>query len=395
MPKETIEQHPVWATLKNFDGLRASEPIIETQADPKSAWIVQRVFEYAAACEARLVATPEVLRSAHIMNKVNNAVTQIYGELTNYINNRNPGHLDNADNHLDQHGLPILAQIPMQGSRSSAEELAQIVGDFNETTREMLRTLSVAREKVSQDFEQLTQQVAAQVSQLSDMTVVVAAQKAEAMGSAQAVRSQYETTEGKLVAQFQSVLTEKQAQFDEATRKQLALGEGVIKTLEELQAQAKSIVQIVGNIGVTGNYQNVAAAEAEQANRWRNVTVAFFVLAILVGGIAVFRADHVEMSTTIARMLFALVVASVTIYTGRESARHRTNADRAKRVELELASLGPFIDQLPEDKQTAIRSNLTSLYFGKEVEPHSAGKAIDPNSLVGLLGDAIKALAKR
>jgi hypothetical protein len=93
-------------------------------------------------------------------------------------------------------------------------------------------------------------------------------------------------------------------------------------------------------------------------------------------------------------MLFAFLVLGVTVYTGKESARHRSNADRAKRVELELASLGPFVESLDKPKQDALREKLTSEYFGKEAEPHSTTPVIDPNSLVDLLKTAIGKLSK-
>src|SRR3546814_13984142 len=83
--------------------------------------------------------------------------------------------------------------------------------------------------------------------------------------------------------------------------------------------------------------------------------------------------EPVSPSNTLAiavRLLYALAVASPAFYTARESARHRTNADRARQTELELASLGPFIELLNADDTDAIRKSLIHTYFDRNVEAH-------------------------
>lgn len=58
------------------------------------------------------------------------------------------------------------------------------------------------------------------------------------------------------------------------------------------------------------------------------------------------------------RLLYALAIAAPAFYTARESARHRTNADRARQTELELASLGPFIELMEDKVKEEIRKSL-------------------------------------
>lgn len=85
-----------------------------------------------------------------------------------------------------------------------------------------------------------------------------------------------------------------------------------------------------------------------------------------------------------------MAVALPALYTARESARHRTNADRARQRELELTTLGPFIELLPNDKKAEIRDRLTDRYFGGEVEPHEVHSPIDPERITKL----VEAIAK-
>ncbi|MBL0223238.1 MAG: hypothetical protein IPQ17_11085 [Xanthomonadales bacterium] len=78
------------------------------------------------------------------------------------------------------------------------------------------------------------------------------------------------------------------------------------------------------------------------------------------------------------RLLYALAVAAPAFYTARESARHRTNADRARQTELELASLGPFIELLKDQDKDEIRKSLISTYFGRPIDPHEIRTILDP-----------------
>ena len=136
--------------------------------------------------------------------------------------------------------------------------------------------------------------------------------------------------------------------------------------------QAAKIVQIVGNIGVTGNYQKREDRELWQANLWRWITLALFtagVVMVTVNLVLNFKGT-IDLTALIARFAIAVTIALPALYTARESARHRTNADRAKQTELELASLSPFLEALDADKRKEIIGALAPSYFGQHVEGH-------------------------
>ena len=108
------------------------------------------------------------------------------------------------------------------------------------------------------------------------------------------------------------------------------------------------------------------------ANAWRWITLGVFAVAAIFGGVTIWDVTkgHVGWEGGLIRLVFASLIASIALYTSRESARHRTTADRSRRTELELASLGPFLASLPKDKQDEIREKLTDRYFGNSVDPH-------------------------
>jgi hypothetical protein len=92
------------------------------------------------------------------------------------------------------------------------------------------------------------------------------------------------------------------------------------------------------------------------------------------------------------RLLYAIAVTAPAWYAAKESARHRSNADSARRTELELASLGPFIELMPEEKKIAIREALVEKYFGNGTVPHEVIPA--GSDMKEILIEAIRAIKK-
>ena len=155
----------------------------------------------------------------------------------------------------------------------------------------------------------------------------------------------------------------------------------------------------MGNIGVTGNYQNIANDQSEYANRWRQITIAFFCAGIAVAGLTFWKFWNVPLTndnaaSILIRLMYAIAIATPAYYTARESARHRSNADRARQTELELASLGPFIELMPEDKKNAIREELTKRYFANQVSEHTVDTPVDFKEIAGAVTELIKAVKK-
>jgi hypothetical protein len=150
---------------------------------------------------------------------------------------------------------------------------------------------------------------------------------------------------------------------------------------------------------VTGNYQQIANSEALQANFWRWVTIAIFAAGISVAVATFIKFWNQPFSTentwsVVIRLLYAIAITAPAWYSANESGRHRTNSDRARQTELELASIGPFIELMPEDKKVEIRQSLTKSYFGRSVDAHNVQSPIDIRNIKDLVVELVKAVKK-
>ena len=155
--------------------------------------------------------------------------------------------------------------------------------------------------------------------------------------------------------------------------------------MQEVAQTGKTLPQVITDFSFCTDevfYQTIANAETGQANLWRWITIALFACGLAMAGATFFKFYHEPVNTDntlaiLVRLLYALAIAAPAFYTARESARHRTNADRARQTELELASLGPFIELMNEQDKEEIRKSLIPTYFGRPVDAHEIKTMLD------------------
>ena len=92
----------------------------------------------------------------------------------------------------------------------------------------------------------------------------------------------------------------------------------------------------------------------------------------------------------IFRLMAALVLIIPATYAAKESSRHRALENHNRRAELELASLDPYLEKLPEDKRNEIKENLTVKFFGLDDGASQSDEPVTYNSLLELIKMAIK-----
>lgn len=400
--EDQIRNHAIWSVLEQLAALKGDPVIVEASSDLQAFWSTQRVFQFASIVEHRLRQGPSTILAVPVLNQLNSVLTTALNEARSYVSNKNVGHLANAVNQIESAGLQYLAQVPLV---SSSDAIGKITDEFTSQTQGVLKAVINERTRLQKEVEALVGQAGKLGEQVQSLSEAVAKQQAEAMNVVKAVETAYAAKELDFKKQFDAATTahnkahedlkktlteEMKVDRDAAKSEQ---GEVMIEMRGHL-AHARKLLGVIGNVGVTGNYLETATKEASSANVWRWITLGAFIAAAAVGALTLWLAQTADFKLTAARMAFAILILGVTVYTSRESARHRTNADRAKRVELELASLGPFVESLDKSKQDLLREKLTSEYFGKELEPHKVAPTIEPKDLVVLLKAAIDRLGK-
>lgn len=401
MSSSAYRDHPVRGLVSRILEMQSAPEFADPSVSENETYAFARdkVFALTHAIHALLQATPAELTSNHALNQITAHLQSAVNELASFQANKNPGHLTNAAAQIEQNALPFLWGFVPQAQQLSPGSLASLLEAQASASRESVRQLIVQRDELASKLADLVAKADAQAARMDALAEGAARERAEAA-----------TTVAKLEQAFAEKETERSAAFDAALgelRKNFIAFDGQVRAdsaellgaIEEQRVQAARIVQVVGNIGVTGNYQQIANKEASQANFWRWVTIVVF-----VGGITVAAATFVKFwsqpfspetaLSVVIRLLYAIAITAPAWYTARESVRHRTNSDRARQTELELASIGPFIELLPEEKKVQIREQLTPLYFGRAVEAHTANNPLDAVAVKDMAVELAKVLKK-
>ena len=393
MSDANYKVHPIRSTIEQIFALDGDEELfnVPTPLSEEQQWQLDRVFEVARVIEGYLDQTPSTLVSMPYLSNVQVGMNEVLTQISGFRANKNVGHLANASDQIDRSVLPHMQNAFGVAPKVSASgKLGEIIDDTRSRSQNAIMALEKEKEALGQQIVALTAQVTAQDLRLSELTLAVETQKKEAVAVTAVVTGEYAKTDQELRALFKTSAEAMASEYKDFQKVTLVAAETHLQVLADKESEAKKIVQVVGNIGVTGNYQKIAQLESAVADNWRYATIGFFgtgvALAIIAFVVHLLQGSNPENGWTFAmRFVTAIAIAAPAFYTARESARHRTNADRARQRELELASLGPFIEMMPPDQKDSIRSKLVERYFGSPVESHDAKQPFDTKDAIELV----------
>lgn len=394
-------QHPLRNTL---------EQVLQLQADPamtdpaianheQHSFARDKTFAMAQVVSSLLDSTPVVLSSVPALNQINKFVQASLNELKAYISNKNPAHIANACMQFEQNVLANLWGFAPQVQGVTSAGLPELFERMSQSTAETIRHLVGERDKLNEKVLETKVVVDTLNERLTTMSESAAKERANASAAIAKLEQVFAEKETERAAVIEAALSKIKSDYSMIETETKVSSAALIAELEEQRSKAAQIVQVVGNIGVTGNYQIIANGEAKQANFWRWATIIFFAcgVSLAVSTFIRFWGEPVtpESIWSIAiRLLYAIAITAPAWYTSKESARHRTNSDRARQTELELASLGPFIELMPQEKKIEIREQMAKLYFGREVEAHTSKSPLDVELVKDIAIELAKAFKK-
>jgi hypothetical protein len=154
---------------------------------------------------------------------------------------------------------------------------------------------------------------------------------------------------------------------------------------------------VIGATGTSSAYGKEATAQAQQANFWRWVAVAVGLLALVVAGWAILESGSQSAARTAAKTAGTLAVLGVAGYAAGQSADHRRRKVAARRLELELTVFGPFIQELPTERQIEVRTAVVERLFGNadpSIDDSSSALTKNGVSVVSQIADVLLRMRK-
>ena len=384
MALKSLKDHPISTSLTRMQELLRDEAFAAPAiaADEITQFNRDKIQNITKSLRSLVAQSPATMVSDTALNQMNSHLQAPINELTAFVANTNAGHLANAVAQLDQNVLSYTwAFLPKINPLSKAEA-GELVDYLQERSRQTIEQLDGQKEQLASTIDQLTEVTQTQEACLKELKESQALLKAEMAASLSSLETSFNKSQLQRDTEFSELVNESKEELANSESNFKRQADAVIDSLEKHKMDAARIVQVVGDIGVTGNYQNIANNETGQANLWRWITIALFASGLIMAGITFYKFYHEPVTTTntlaiAVRLLYALAIAAPAFYTARESARHRTNADRARQTELELTSLGPFIELMKDEDKEEIRKSLIRTYFGRSVDPHEIKNVLD------------------
>jgi hypothetical protein len=405
MEQSQSPRHAAFSTFSQLVAVKNWPEIAELTKSPETSLIWRKVLSYLALVEDLFESTPAEQTSVAGLNALNTVFQNAFNSLVAFRDNKNAAYLTQAMEHIDQSGYSQLwAFAPSKGSRALPKKM---LDELATHASQLVKGLATANADSQKQIDNLDTELAELRKEITAAKKRVDVEQVRVSAVADEGRVSFATAINESKQQAGTQLTDQQssfAKFSEASSQSIdqmkaAAQDKTSTILEELNrklAEARTLVGLVGDTAITGNYQITATKETKEANLWRWITLVVFVLAGVVGALALVELANKTITWEVAlvRVLFGGLVASVAFYTGSESARHRTNGDRAKRVELELASLGPFLEDLPKEKREEIRQALAAKYFANDGAAHEVGGVVSAKDALALAEKSIDALQK-
>ncbi|MGE4545309.1 MAG: hypothetical protein AB7D06_14465 [Pedobacter sp.] len=447
----SFENHQIHAQIQQIkDLLEQVGKHAEKQSDALEDY--NRLTQIILFVANALSSTDPLMAPKPTLQNLSNHSQNIIQELSNYNANQNRGHLVNANNQADH----LLVQGRMLFSVTQVTDidgLRDSIGNFRKSAGQYIRYLEEDFNNLKSKIEELTAKATATtneinsqkgrldtaISQFQQQFSDAAEKRREQFAEAEKQRNDEHTAAlesheqkiDELVSQnnenFSSFLkkVEESAnlkiakiserineidgraekisnQLQEETKKQIESfktdAESILNELQQKKEEASNLVQIIGNIGVTGNFQRIANQEKETADWLRKVALFLMTGMVLVIGLTIFISaqNGFDWKLSLFRLGAALVLAVPATYAASESSKHRNSEYRNRQAELELASIDPYLEKMPDITKHELKAKLTERFFGNNHAADIATKEkVTSSSLFDLIKLTIENLTKK
>lgn len=234
---------------------------------------------------------------------------------------------------------------------------------------------------LAEQIEALSGDVARERQRISESITDFTAESESALS---ALNSAQKARIAALDAEWSQRLTAQQAEADEHANR-----------MKEYEEKSVKVLEAVGTNSTATDYGSYSKDQHASADQWRRVAAAVFGVAsiwFIVSSLPWFISSTVTWESSLSRLGVTAAVAGVGAYAARESSQHRKQERDAKKVQLVLTALEPFIANLPVDTQNAIRADAARAIFVISTDPDNDPS--DEGNMPGVV-DLLRTLASK
>jgi len=408
--KERLLKHPIHSeiskSLDSLEGLQTKD-VLQLKAIER----LKRIFRHIKGVLETI--DPE-LTPVNVIGSVSPPIQKILHSLDQFVQNPNITFLDEANNQADLilnnfRGLLDSAPRNIEVLREDLESFQihaeSLINKFQQSVDEKLKqasTLQQTVETISQRLEDNGKEIQNQKKRIDDSISQFQAQFSDAENNRRKEHSTILEEERKKFAQVFSDLEAMEK------KEETGLKEGFANLLDELKTKAgnelsemenskekaKNLLRIVTNIGVTGDFAKTAEQERKSADRLRIMAFLGLVILLVLVCWFVYATVGEKFSWEMLLIRIPLVIAPLLFfaYSAKESEKHRRRETRNRKLQLELASIDPFLESLPEERRVSLKEELAKRLFAQKIEVSYGKNKISSRELIGLVEQILQFL---
>ncbi|MEM1109371.1 MAG: hypothetical protein AAGH99_11865 [Planctomycetota bacterium] len=414
-----IENHQIHDSLRA--AISPAEEIRSSAEDLDPALIekIDRIVYVLNEFQRKLGQTDPNLIPIQPLTNATNQLSQIQSQLSSFLSNRNNSHIQSGFNYLENI-LVHMAQIPsaagtddMDSIREAAIALRRSAGQHmrhvDEEGAEALQRLKSLKEKI-ESLESTVEQQAENASSLNQeftSTFDTAEEEREKSFTAAEEKREIQTAEileGKQAeweqivedraAEYQELYESIEQKIDSLTTEVSESANSIIRDIKERHSEAEAVVGAITDTGMVGGYQRMANSENTSAMIWK-IVAALSLIGLVTFAIVLFSVtlkDDFEVSIplTLTRIFIAAAVALLAGYAARQADKHEQAQRRYRTMELELASITPYLHEFPEEERQKIKADLAmKMFASSQFDATSLNSKATTQSSINALETAI------
>lgn len=391
---ERLDSHPA---MNRIDAIRTtvSQQLNDDELGEAARPWLQRFKRVLDVVHGRLQAVDAELVSAAVLQSLDTSLQEVQTRLQNFLSSGDAQQLAQADPRVDsilQSSTPLMAAILWD--EREVEDLREHVTNYRRSAGQLLASLSKEAEDLGKELGQIRASVAetsqAHGAKFEELSNSVKEERQTMEAALTDFRESFSTAQDERRTTLSDLLEEQTARFSEALKaldeeaenQRLEASDEASRLVNEMEGyrdQAAQLVDAVGNIGTAAGFGRYASEQKRAADWLRGLAVVVVLGAV---GFAVWAlsvaASDLTWQRTIAKFTVVALLGGLAAYLGRQSGVHRDREATAKRVQLELAALDPYLALMDAGKRDEVKIEIAKKLFGQPLEAENVLKSEEP-----------------
>lgn len=389
MTGQEFENHLIFEKLEQFKN-RIFENEIRESVGVDDIHFFETAYGY---FQDRLRLTIPTIVQESELTTISQEIENSLSQINTFIGNKNAGHITNAKNHLHS-AITRVRNLPLPFSKNDFN-FSKNISNFESIVKEKYNSLEKENKELKASIEELNTEIKSNKAELKRITSLLTQKETEIQNinstfqtdfanikatanqnydsdrkafrtEFDTIKQSYETEKKNFRTEFDTIKETFNGEIEEIKQAIDTDTTTLINDLNQKLDDAKKIIGVIGDVSVTGNYQQIANSNKTTADILRIVAIVLMLIlsSLLIYTIWDISGDKFDWTKSLIRIIAAAALSYPATYAARESSKHRRLEIQNRKAELELAAINPFIELLPENKKQEIKEKLVEKYFG-------------------------------